>query len=219
MDLLLDALLDFYGYEPYLIIFGILLACGFGLPIPEDVTLIVAGALVYYRVVSLSGAILVCLAGVLLGDSIMFWLGKTYGRKLTKKWFFHKLLPDERLDAVGKQLNTRGYKLLFAARFMPGLRAPIFFSAGVLHFPFRKFIFMDGLAAMLSVPAIIAVTHHFGDELEMAVSLVKRAEYGILALITAVIAYVAGKWWLKRKREKRGAIEPAVSAEQSGTKE
>ena len=219
MDLLLDALLDFYGYEPYLIIFGILLACGFGLPIPEDVTLIVAGALVYYRVATLGWTIAVCLAGVLVGDSIMFWLGRTYGRKLTKKWIFHKLLPDERLDAVGKQLNTRGNKLLFAARFMPGLRAPIFFTAGVLHIPFRKFIFLDGAAAMLSVPAIIAVTFHFGDELEMAVSLVKRAEYGILTLITVGVLYLLGKWWLKRTKEKREAQALAASADRTGKKD
>lgn len=219
MDLLLDALLDFYGYEPYLIIFGILLACGFGLPIPEDVTLIVAGALVYYRVASLGWTILVCLAGVLMGDAIMFWLGRTYGRKLTKKWFFHKLLPDERLDAVGKQLNTRGNKLLFAARFMPGLRAPIFFTAGVLHIPFRKFIALDGMAALLSVPAIIAVTHHFGDELEMAVSLVKRAEYGILSLITVVVVYFTGKWWFKHKREKRESQVFSASEDGSAKKD
>jgi membrane protein DedA with SNARE-associated domain len=212
MDLLLDALLDFYGIEPYLIIFGILLACGFGLPIPEDITLIVAGALVYYRVLSLPWAIAVGLAGVLIGDSIMFLLGKYYGRKLTQRWFFKKLLPEERLDAVGRQLDQRGDKLLFAARFMPGLRAPIFFSAGVLHLPFRKFILYDGLAALISVPAIIAVTYKLGDQLEKAVSLVKKAEYGILTVIALVILYFVGKWLLKRRKQSR---ESAVALKES----
>jgi len=201
MDFLLDALLDFYGYEPYLILFGILLACGLGLPIPEDITLIVAGALVYYRVCTLEGAILVGMVGVLVGDSFMFWLGRHYGRKLTKKWIFHKLLPDERLDAVGKLLNERGDKLLFAARFMPGLRAPLFFSAGVLHLPYRKFLIYDGSAALLSVPAIIGVTYTFGDQLDSAVSLVKRAEYGILTLILLVITMVVVKWWWAKKKK------------------
>jgi membrane protein DedA with SNARE-associated domain len=210
MDFLLDALLDFYGYEPYLIIFGILLACGLGLPIPEDITLIVAGALVYYRVCTLGGAIFVGLIGVLVGDSLMFWLGRHYGRKLTKKWIFHQLLPDERLDAVGKLLNERGDKLLFAARFMPGLRAPLFFSAGVLHLPFRKFFLYDGAAALLSVPAIIGVTYTFGDQLDSAVSLVKRAEYGILTVILLVITIGIGKWWLAKKRKAQGNREEGL---------
>jgi membrane protein DedA with SNARE-associated domain len=148
----------------------------------------------------LGPAILVGLAGVIIGDSFMFWLGHRFGRKLTKKWIFHKLLPDDRLDAVGKQLNERGDKLLFAARFMPGLRAPIFFTAGVLHLPYRKFLIYDGSAALLSVPAIIGVTTYFGDQLDLAVSMVKRAEYGILSVIVLVILYFVGKWLLKRRR-------------------
>ncbi len=207
MDFLLDSLLDFYGYEPYLIIFGILLACGFGLPIPEDITLIVAGALIYYRVCSFWGTAIICLFGVLAGDALMFWLGSHFGRKLTKKWIFHKLLPDERLDSVARQLNQRGNKLLFAARFMPGLRAPIFFSAGVLHIPFRKFILFDGAAALLSVPSIIGVTYLFGDQLDLAVSMVKRAEYGILTVIALALVYVGAKWWLARRKRIQAPVD------------
>ncbi|HUP57833.1 MAG TPA: DedA family protein, partial [Bdellovibrionota bacterium] len=100
MELLVDFLLNFYGPTPYFLIFGILLACGLGLPIPEDITLFAAGLLAYYGIANLWVMIAMCMVGVLLGDSIIFWLGATYGRKLTKKWFFHKLLPDERLDYV-----------------------------------------------------------------------------------------------------------------------
>ena len=37
-------------HEPYtyLLVFAILLLCGFGLPIPEDITLIAAGLMAYY---------------------------------------------------------------------------------------------------------------------------------------------------------------------------
>src|SRR5438309_743341 len=152
MDTLVDFLLNFYGPTPYLIILSILVACGLGLPIPEDITLFVAGLLAYYGVTKLGTTIVVGLLGVVLGDTIIFMLGAHYGRKLTKKWFFHRLLPDERLDTVGKAFRQKGPKLLFAARFMPGLRAPLFFSAGTLHVPYRTFLVFDGGAALLSVP-------------------------------------------------------------------
>src|SRR3954451_23738801 len=116
MEHLVDFLLNFYGPTPYFLILGILLACGLGLPIPEDITLFAAGLLAYYGVSDLYGMIAISLLGVLIGDSIIFWLGAKYGRKLTKKWFFHKLLPDDRLDAVKKRLHQRGNKLIFAAR-------------------------------------------------------------------------------------------------------
>ena len=90
MDAVVEFLLNFSGPTPYFMVFGILLLCGLGLPIPEDVTLILGGILSYYGLCDLSLMIVVCFAGVMVGDSLMFWLGAHYGRQLTKKWFFHK---------------------------------------------------------------------------------------------------------------------------------
>jgi membrane protein DedA with SNARE-associated domain len=95
MDTLVDFILNFYGPTPYLIIFGILLVCGLGVPIPEDITLFVGGVLAYIGTCDLVPMIIVSLVGVLLGDGIIFVLGAKYGRRLTKKWFFHKILPDD----------------------------------------------------------------------------------------------------------------------------
>ncbi|MEN9723277.1 MAG: hypothetical protein RJB38_1263 [Pseudomonadota bacterium] len=200
MDTLVDFLLNFYGPTPYLIIFGILLACGLGVPIPEDLTLIVGGLLAYYGLCQLWIMILVCLVGVMLGDSIVFWLGAKYGRALTKKWVFHKLLPDERLDAVQEKFKKHGNKLIFAARFMPGLRAPIFFSAGILHLPFSVFFGFDGLAALLSVPAIIGGVFLFGDEIEKVIRVVRSFEYGILAFVLGLALLLVANWYRKHRR-------------------
>ena len=125
MDRLVDFLLEFSGPIPYLLVFAILLACGIGLPIPEDITLFAAGLLSYYGVSNYQIMIVVSLFGVLLGDSIIFMLEAKYGSKLTKKWFFHKVLPPERLELVKKRFHEQGNRLIFAARFMPGLRAPV----------------------------------------------------------------------------------------------
>src|SRR3712207_4339002 len=99
MDALVDFLLNFQGPTPYLLVFGILILCGFGLPIPEDITLIAGGLLAYYGLCDLWLMILVGFAGVMIGDSFMYCLGAKYGRRLTRKWIFHKLLPDDRLRA------------------------------------------------------------------------------------------------------------------------
>jgi len=203
MDALVDILLSFYGPWPYILIFGILLLCGLGLPIPEDVTLFAAGLISYYGVTPVGWMIVVSFVGVIIGDSICFFLGAHYGRKLTKKWIFHKLLPDDRLDAVRKKFNERGEKLLFAARFMPGLRAPIFFSAGTLHVPYRKFLLYDGGAALISVPAIVGAVYYFGDSLDHVVRVIKRVEYGIVLVLVAIVLAVLGKWYVTHRKLKR----------------
>ena len=203
MDSLVDFLLGFYGPTPYFLIFGILVCCGLGLPIPEDVCLIAAGLLAYYGVTDLWTIILVSFAGVIIGDSIIFYLGAHYGRRLTKKWFFHKLLPDERLEAVQSKLHRSGNKLFFAARFMPGLRAPVFFTAGTLHIPYGRFALYDGLAALISVPLIIGAVFHFGDELDEVVRVIKRIEHGIVFVIAAAILAILAKWYITHRRLKK----------------
>lgn len=203
MDKIVDLLLSFYGPTPYFLVFGILLACGLGLPIPEDITLFAAGLSAYYGLTNLFLMILISYAGVIIGDSIIFLLGAVYGRKLTKKWFFHKLLPDERLNAVKAQFHEKGNKLIFAARFMPGLRAPIFFSAGTLHLPYRVFLFYDGIAALLSVPTIIFAVYYFGDQLDHVVRVIQKIEHSILLVIGIITVAVALKWYITHRRLKR----------------
>lgn len=206
MDLLVDFLLNFYGPTPYLLVFGILLLCGFGIPIPEDVTLFAAGLLAYYGVVELPYMIVVGFAGVMVGDSIMWFLGHKYGRRLMKKPFFQRLLPEERIQMASKRLNQKGAKrLLFAGRFMPGLRAPIYFTSGFLHVPFWRFFLMDGLAALISVPVIIGAVYHFGDELDLVVRWIKTIEHGIIFVILGVALVVGLKWWMTHRKTKAGA--------------
>jgi membrane protein DedA with SNARE-associated domain len=203
MDKIIDILLNFYGPSPYFFIFGILVVCGLGLPIPEDVTLFAAGLSAYYGLTNLWVIILVAYMGVIFGDSLVFWLGSTYGRKLTKHWIFHKLLPDERLNAVRQKLHRRGNKLIFAARFMPGLRAPIYFSSGTLHLPYRVFLFYDGIAALISVPTIIGAVFHFGDQLDSVVRVIQRVEHGIFFVVFAVVLTIVGKWYITHRRLRR----------------
>jgi membrane protein DedA with SNARE-associated domain len=207
MDQLVDFLLNFYGPTPYFLILGILMACGLGLPIPEDITLIAAGILCYYGMTNLGTMIAVALFGVMMGDSLIFFLGHHFGRRLTKKWLFHKLLPDDRLYAVQRKFHRRGNKLIFAARFMPGLRAPIFFSAGTLHLPARVFWFYDGLAALVSVPLIIGAVYYFGDQVDRVVRAVRKIEHGLGFVILAVLIAMACKWYITHRKLKRSEIQ------------
>lgn len=206
MDFLVDFLLNFHGHTPYFIVLGILLACGLGVPIPEDVTLIAAGLMSYYGVSDLTAMIVLSMFGVIVGDSIVFFLGAKYGRKLAQNGIFSKLLPENRLEAVKEKFNERGVKLLFFARFMPGLRAPIFFSAGTLHVPYSKFILYDGGAALLSVPAIVGGVYYFGDDIDRVVRVIKEVQHGILFVIFAVIAFAWIKWIIKQKKLKKTSL-------------
>ncbi len=207
MQEMLSFMLSFGGFTPYLLIFAILLACGLGLPIPEDITLFVGGMLAYYGVVNVWLMIIVCMAGVLIGDSTIFMLGKKYGQEITKKPFFSNYLSPERLQIVQQKLHEKGNKVIFAARFMPGLRAPTFFSAATLHLPFRVFFFYDGMAALISVPAIVWTVYHFGALADQVIDIIRSVEHGIIALVAAIVGIAVGKWYFKNRQQPDDSTE------------
>lgn len=199
MDRLIEYLLYLDPLQVYGLVLVVLLACGIGVPIPEDITLIAGGVAAYYGLCNLWIMLAVALFGVLAGDAFIFFLGAKYGRRLTKKWVFHKLLPDERLEAVRVKMNTQGRKLLFLARFMPGFRAPVYFSAGTLHVPFRIFVLYDGAAALVSVPLWVLGVYYFGDYMNRFIQWAKKIEHGIAFVAFCAIGYMAFKWYRSTK--------------------
>jgi membrane protein DedA with SNARE-associated domain len=194
-------------HEPwsYLLVFGVLLLCGFGLPIPEDVTLIAAGLMAYYGKADVFVMIAVGLAGVMLGDGTMFQIGKRFGYRVFEWKWMARIMHAERLEAVKDKLQNHGNKVIFSARFMPGLRSLVFLSSGALGIPFRVFLLFDGMAALISVPAIVYSCYFFGNEINRAVGVIKDIENGIVMAIGSVILYFIVKHFIKKYRAKKEA--------------
>jgi membrane protein DedA with SNARE-associated domain len=110
------------------------------------------------------------------------------------------LLSAQRLQQVQEKLHDHGHKVIFAARFMPGLRAPTFFSAGTLHLPARIFLFYDGMAALISVPTIVWVVYHFGHLADQVIKTIRHVEHGIIGLVLAIILFLSLKAFLHQRK-------------------
>ncbi|NLD09928.1 MAG: DedA family protein, partial [Xanthomonadaceae bacterium] len=73
-----------YGYVA---VFIVLLLCGFGVPIPEDVTLVAGGVIAGLGHANPHIMVVVGLAGVLIGDGVMFLAGRIFGYRILRlKW-------------------------------------------------------------------------------------------------------------------------------------
>ncbi len=200
MDFIVDFLIDCPEPYRYLGIFVILLACGLGVPVPEDVTLIAAGVMAYYGLCDIWKMIAVGLAGVFIGDTFVFYLGHHYGRRLLKIKPFSLFLDESKIEEIRGRLQGHSGKVLFTSRFMPGVRSTIFFSAGMLHVPYFKLVFFDGAAMLISVPTIIYSVYYFGDYLEEVIRFIKKIEGGIVGVIAVVIAVLLLNYYRKKKK-------------------
>ena len=178
---------------------GLLLLCGLGLPIPEDISLIAGGYLAHLGTVEVHRVFLVCFAAVLGGDTIAFTIGRLFGTKILASRRAHRYFTPRKQRRVRAYFRSYGSKVIFVARFLPGLRFSIFLSAGMLRVRPHVFLIYDALAALLSVPFLVYSAWYFGDQIDHVILWAKRSEYGILALVGVVVAYVAIKVYRKRK--------------------
>ena len=201
MKLLIDLLhfIQPYGSYSYGVILAVLLACGFGLPLPEDVTLVAGGILASRDIIDFKFTVAVCMVGVLAGDGTIFFLGSRYGKRLRRAKFFSLILPEKRDAAVKSIFDKYGDKVIFMARFMPGLRTPLFFATGSYHVPFWKFFMLDGLAALISVPLWVYVGYLFGANLEELERVMRHAQAGIFLGLGLITLFFVGVYFLKKR--------------------
>lgn len=207
----LQPLLEYLQASP-LALFGlvvILLLCGIGLPLPEDIVLITAGLLAGSKGHSCIAASVVMYAGVVAGDSLAFTVGRHFGmRVLAFRWTL-RVFSLEKQRLIQKLFTRYGSFVFFVARFLPGLRAGIFCMAGALKASYARFLFFDGVAAVISVPLWVWFGHllwaKFGDNIGKLTRAVSVAHsYTVLATLSlGAILSLAG-WLLWRRLKVTG---------------
>jgi membrane protein DedA with SNARE-associated domain len=201
MDWLLAHLASLEPSSVYATLAGILLLCGLGLPIPEDVSLISAGYLAHRGVVNVHTVFLVCFASVLGGDCIAFMLGRLFGTRLLDSRLARRFFRPRKQIRVRAYFRKFGSKVILVARFLPGLRFSIFLSAGTLRLRPSVFFTYDALAALVSVPALVYLAWIFGEHIDHVVSWARRSEYGILLLVLVAVVWFVVKM-LRQRRSK-----------------
>jgi membrane protein DedA with SNARE-associated domain len=154
----------------------------------------------------------------MLGDSIMFLLGQRWGSHVLDHRLSRKLLTAERQEKIEHYFARYGAWIIFAARFLPGIRAPLFLTAGSMRVPFWKFFSMDGAAALLSIPASFWIAYYFTDKLEDLLNVRDRVHYWALAILAAGMLgwLVLHRWW-ERRRTARDAAAESTAAANSGS--
>jgi membrane protein DedA with SNARE-associated domain len=200
MHWLFDHLGSLTPASVYYTLAGILLLCGLGLPVPEDLSLISGGYMAHIGVVNIHTVFLVCLCSVLAGDTLAFVLGTFFGGRVLENRHFRRYFTPRKQIRVRAYFRKYGSKVIFVARFLPGLRFSIFFSAGTLRVRPAVFFVYDTLAALLSVPTLVYLAWWFGEHIDKVASWARRSEYGILIAVAAVVVLLGIRAYRRRQR-------------------
>lgn len=205
----------FYERLTYLAVFLVLIACSFGLPLPEDVPLLTGGVLVQQGQAHLALMIPVGMVGVLTGDIVLFWIGRKFGHHVVEHRFLRRLIRPSRLVMAEALFARHGLKIVFIGRFLPGLRPMIFMAAGVLKVRFWQFALVNGAAACISVPTLILLGTLFGHNIERLQQDVRAVSH-LLAMLALVAGLVIGAVYLHRRQKRMiesTGVETNIAAE------
>jgi membrane protein DedA with SNARE-associated domain len=191
----------------YFAIFLVMMLTGAGLPIPEEVPIITAGIASAHGSMIPWLAFACCLSGALIGDCIMYYIGYHFGRGVLQdhRWWARFLTP-EREARIEEQFRKHGLGVFFVARFLVGLRSPVYITAGILRVSFRRFLLIDLVCATAVVGTFFSLTYFYGKEIT---AWVKRAQVGI-SIAVAILVVALGIYLWQRHVKKR-KIAPAKS--------
>ncbi|AKU90498.1 DedA family protein [Vulgatibacter incomptus] len=180
----------------YVVFFVVLLAAGLGAPVAEELVVLAAGALARQEIVRWWAALLVCFAGVIAGDSILFLTARKLGKKALEHRRFQKLLPPERREKLEDFYERRGGLAVFVGRHIPGVRAPLFALAGIHEMEFRRFLFWDAASACINTPFLFWLGWTFSDQFERIQKRVAHVEHLVVLFAVAAFAiYAAVSYW------------------------
>jgi membrane protein DedA with SNARE-associated domain len=199
-----------FDHISYLGIILVLVLTGSGLPLPEEVPIIAAGVASSVGTLDPWWAFLSCLVGALLGDAVLYTIGYHFGHSLvTRHPRFAHLLHAEYEAKIEDMIRRHGLKVFFLARFMVGIRAPVYFTAGVLRMSFRRFMLIDAFCATCVVGLFFGLSYAYGEQVT---GWIRDSEIGLTVLVAVVAVSVLCVFlWRRYRRGKDRVLETELA--------
>ena len=196
------------AYEPmsvYTMVVVLMFASSFGLPLPEEVTIISSSLTAYIAThpekyppsgeglvgvnpYTLAG---VCLLSVFTSDYLIYWIGSHFGDRLERHPRWGRYFKGKSFKRVQKWIHDYGTLAPCIFRFTPGLRFPGHLMCGAIQFPRWKFATLVGVAAFLTVPTQVLLISAYGEVILNLLGKIKLTVIilGVLALIVSIIFF------------------------------
>jgi membrane protein DedA with SNARE-associated domain len=173
-------------------LFLILLLCGCGLPVPEELPLLTGGFLVYRGLTQYPTTLAISFVGVVAGDHSLFFLGRRFGTGVLTYLGFASPRTQLRIERLKMFMDRHGNMAIFYARFLTGVRALIYLTAGSAGVTPRRFLVYDTLGAVISVPLAVSVGYFFGNQIDLVVRYIGGYERLVLvAIMVGLILYAS----------------------------
>lgn len=143
-----------------------LIGGAFGIPIPEDLPLILGGFLVGREQLQLAILFPVLYLSIILGDLILYTIAYYFGRTLLNHPRLAKRFPEEKMQKLSEKLEKHAWLVIFFARHLFYLRTITFLACGIFKVNVVKFVIIDSIAALVSTSIMISIGFMLSSQMD-----------------------------------------------------
>lgn len=184
----------------YALVFATVFAEAIGLPVPAAVALVAGGAAASSGALKTPAVLGLALTAMLLGDVLLFVLGRYMGWGLLGLLCRVSVNPETCILRSAESFYKRGKITLVVAKFIPGLNTMAPPLAGSMKMRVDLFLRLDLAGATLYTLAYFGLGYLFRDFLVAISHGFQAAGQAVeMVVLVASVAYVAYRVWLYRK--------------------
>lgn len=177
-----------------------LLALGIvALPIPDETLLVVSGVLIHQGILSPIPTVLAAYLGSMSGITLSYFLGRTAGHYLLKKYGKYIGINDEKLKKAHDWYEYLGKWTLTFGYFIPGVRHVTGILAGTSELEYPVFALFAYSGAFLWTTAFLTIGYFFGPYWNTILSFMDSHP---IELTFGVLSFFLFIWWIKRNGSK-----------------
>jgi membrane protein DedA with SNARE-associated domain len=186
----------FSGAHGYLALFVLVALESLGIPLPGESALLAAAALAGQRHLAIALVIATAASAAILGDNGGYWIGRTGGLALARRYGRLLRLDEAKIERVRAYFAKHGAKTVFLGRFVALLRTWAAFFAGAGRMQYSRFMVFNALGGVIWAGLFGALGYTFGRNLP---ALEQRARW-VSLVVLALVVLGGGLLWLVRRR-------------------
>ncbi len=164
-----------------------------GIPVPSEVLLPLAGALVSQGRFNLTLVLLIGILAQTLGAIIAYWIAATGGVALAERYGKYVFFSKREMDITERWFKRHGYWLALVGRCVPVIRTYVGFSAGLARMPFGVFVTASLIGSALWTSLLVWLGMRLGSEFGRIDQVLSRFSLVIVGLLV-----VGAIWYLRR---------------------
>jgi len=188
------------AHHGYLVVFLLVLAEAVDLPLPAALALVAGGSAAASGTLSLPLVFTLGVMALLLGDSLMYVLGRYTGWALLGLLCKISVNPETCILRSAELFYKRGKKMLLFAKFIPGINTMAPPLAGSMRMRVEQFLALDFLGSALYVFSYVGVGYVFHSFVAVITRGFQAAGHVFaIVLLIAFAVYIAYRIWLYRK--------------------